>query len=158
MTSNSYTGWSIPNSTFEPTIFLGNDLSPLVGTMTLLTAAGDRFDIEGTPPKVNTLVFDNASVVRNAIFVVAATSNMIINGDFDLYLGERLEPDGTSEREKHLTPISNVKITLNFTTVISGYASTIFDGDLDSADTIVQIDGAGNLQFVNETDRSGCDD
>lgn len=151
MTTNSFTGWTIPSSTFEPTIFLGNDLSPLVGTMTLLTAAGDEFDIEGTPPKVKTLVFDNASLLRNAIFVVAATSNMIINGDFDLYLGRRLEPDGAIEREKHLPPISNVRIVMNFKTVISDYASTIFDGDLDSPDTTYQIDGLNNLHIVNQT-------
>jgi hypothetical protein len=151
MTSNSFSGWTIPNSTFEPTIFLGNDLSPLVGTMTLLTAAGDEFDIEATPPKVETLVFDNASLLRNEIFVVAASSNMIINGDFDLYLGRRLEPNGDSEREKHLPPISNVRIVMNFTTVISDYASTIFDGDLDSPDTTYDIGGYTNLHIANET-------
>ncbi|MGH7134740.1 MAG: hypothetical protein ACREHD_03310, partial [Pirellulales bacterium] len=156
MTTNSFTGWTIPNSTFEPTIFLGNDLSPLVGTMTLQTAAGDEFDIEGTPPKVETLVFDNTSLLRNAIFVVASTSNMVINGDFDLYLGRRLDPDGESEREKHLPPISNVTIVMNFTTVLSDYASTIFDGDLDSPDTTYDINGKinesnENLHIANET-------
>ena len=152
MTSNSYTGWSIPNSTFEPTIFLGNALSPLVGELTLLMAAGDQIDIEANPPKIDSLVIDNFSAVRDAIFVVAATCNMAINGDFDLYLGRRLNPDGTSQRTKRLSPISSVRIVFNFSALDSDGTNTIFDGDLDPAGAAYQIDGLDVLHIVNQTE------
>ncbi len=154
MTTNSYTGWSIPNSTFEPTIFLGNDLSPLVGNLTLHTAAGDQIDIEGTPPKVETLVIDNKTTIRNAIFVVAATCNMLITGDFDLYLGRRINPNGTTERTKRLSPISNVQIVFNFSSVDNDGTNTIFDGDLDPAGAQYSISGgsAGDSSLPVQVD------
>ena len=62
---------------FEPTIFLGTIIA-LVGTMTLLNGRRRRIDIEGTPPQVETIVINNDSIVRNAVFVVAAASNMVI--------------------------------------------------------------------------------
>ena len=160
LTAGTYTGWSIPGSTFEPTIFLGNDLSPLVGSLTLLTAAGDQIDIEANPSKIDTLVIDNATATRNSIFVVAATHNIQINGDFNLYLGRRLNPDGTSVRLKSLAPISNVQIVFNFHTDdpdLDDGTETIFDGDLDPAGTAYTIDGgpmgsAGKLHITNTTE------
>ncbi|HEY1600964.1 MAG TPA: putative Ig domain-containing protein [Pirellulales bacterium] len=160
LTANTFTGWTIPSSSFEPTVFLGNDLAPLVGSLTLLTAAGDQLDVEANPSQIDTLVIDNATATRNSIFVVAATHNIQINGDFNLYLGRRLNPDGTSVRLKSLAPISNVQIIFNFHTDDpdnNDGTETIFDGDLDPAGAAYSIsgglmDGAGKLNIENVTE------
>ena len=154
------TACTIPGSSFQPTVFLGNDLSPLVGSLTLLTAAGDQIDVEANPSKIDTLVIDNATATRNSIFVVAATHNIQINGDFNLYLVvRRLNADGTSQRLKMLSPLANVQIVFNFHSEDDDGTDTILDGDLDPAGAAYTINGGpmggvGKLYFVNSTKTS----
>jgi hypothetical protein len=152
MTTSSYTGLAIPGSTFQPTIFLGNAVSSLVGNLTLLTAAADRIDIEGTPPGISQLVIDNATATRNAVYVVAATSNVLTNGDFNVYLGQRINPDGRVQRVKHLAGVANVIFTVNYSSAVSGGGIFVFDGDLDPAGASYTVGSKkAPLEIINKT-------
>ncbi len=151
LTDNSFTGWSIADSAFAPTLFLGTALSPIVGDLTFQMAASDELDVEATPSDIQKLIVNNTSAKRNAVYVVSATCDMAITGDFDLNLGQRINPDGSVTRTKHLPPISNVSIVLDFTSIIDDSASTVFDGDMDAPGATYSIDGIGDFRVINQT-------
>lgn len=137
--------WTIPALGFSPTL----SVSGLHGILTVKTGAGDQFDVEQTPPGISQLVFNNAQAgIQNAIFAVGASSPIAANGNFSIYLGWRLNLDGSVTQFDHLSGLP-VSVTLNFSGSPTG--DVVLDGDLDPAGANYLIDGAGNLHVLNQT-------
>jgi hypothetical protein len=140
----TYFQWTIPALGITPTL----NVSGLQGDLTILAGAGDRYDIEGTPPGINHLVLNNTFDSQDAIYATAATAPVIANGDFNIYLGWRLNLDGSIVQLNHLNGLAT-SVTLNF----SGTATNdvVLDGDADPAGANYTIDGVGNLHVLNQT-------
>jgi hypothetical protein len=149
MSGTSFSGWVIP----YPFIGTAPELSynGLQGVLTVAAGAGDRFTLDGTPASIASAVFNNATASRNAVYLAAWTKPLTLNGDFAMYLGQRLTSGATVQRIEHLTGLANVPITLNFSTSLGNGTDVVFDGGLDPAGASYTIDGVGNLHVVNET-------
>src|SRR5262249_58681788 len=98
---------------------------------TLKGAPGDRFDLEGTPAGVTQTVLTNASGTRGAVYAVASTVPLDIDGDFAVALGQRLHADGTVEAVGHL---GGLPVALVFN----------FDGHGDNCGVQVTFDGSAD--------------
>ena len=147
LTATTFTGWFISGFNLTPVLSFAN----LFGDSTFSVAAGDQLDVEQTPPGMNSLTVDNTSATRDFVYIVSASAPLIFNGDFSLYLGWRLDPDGTVEHLQHLTGLANVPITFNFATSIANGASVVLDGDQDPAGAAYSIEGDGDIVVGNQT-------
>ena len=130
MNSSSFIGWDIPG-------FVGTNptltYTGLYGQLTVNGGQADQFDMESTPSAVTSAAFNNFSGMRDTLYFVAWSVDTSTNGDFAIYLGQRLHPDGTVERLKHLTGVANVSFTVNLVQPIDAGTNFVFDGDLDPA-------------------------
>ena len=77
-----------------------------------------------------------------------ASSPIVANGNFSIYLGWRLNLDGSVTQLDHLSGLA-VSVTLNFSGSPTG--DVVLDGDLDPAGASYLIDGVGNLHVLNQT-------
>ncbi len=154
MNSSSFIGWDIPG-------FVGTNptltYTGLFGQLTVNAGQADQFDMESTPSAVTTAAFNDFSGMRDSLYFVAWSVDTTTNGDFAIYLGQRLHADGTVERLKHLTGVANVSFTVNLVQPIDDGTTFVFDGDLDPAGAVYTIDGgpmdgAGKLHITNQTE------
>ncbi len=157
MTSSTFNGWTIPG-------FAGTNpaltYTGIYGQLTVKAGEGDQFDLEATPAgAVTNSVFSNVTDQRdNLYFVTWSAATNAINGDFGMFLGQRLHPDGSVERVKHLTGIANVQFVMTFVPQLdTAGTNVVFDGDADAAGAAYTITGgppplsAGALDITNTT-------
>ena len=86
----------------------------IIRALTVRTGAGDQYDVEQTPPGITQLVFNNALVgTQNAVYASGASSPIVANGNFSIYLGWRLNLDGSMTQLDQLSGLA-VSVTLNF--------------------------------------------
>ena len=154
MDSSSFVGWDIPG-------FVGTNptltYTALYGQLTVNAGEADQFDLESTPSTVTSAEFNNRSGMRDNLYFVTWSVDTATNGDFAIYLGQRLDADGTVERLKHLTGVANVSFIVNLNHPIDDGTTFVFDGDLDPAGAVYSIDGgpnsgAGKLHITNKTE------
>ncbi len=137
--------WTIPTLGFSPTL----TVSGLHGALTVKTGSGDQYDVEQTPPGITQLIFNNSqAAIQNVVYASGASSPIVLNGNFNLYLGWRLNLDG-SVAQLNLLGGLPVSITENFSGTPTG--NVVFDGDLDPAGASYLIDGVGGLHVLNQT-------
>jgi hypothetical protein len=148
MTGTTFSGWIIP---FFPGPSPALSYSGLHGVLTVDAGQGDRFTLDGTPASIASAVFNDATGSRDPVYMVNWTAPLTLNGDFAAYLGERIVAGGAVQRVEQLTGLSNLSITLNFSTILSGGSDVVFDGDLDPVGASYTIDGIGKLHVLNQT-------
>lgn len=134
-------GWNTPF--FSPALTLTGALSLLIKA-----AAGDRYDVESTPVSISQIDIQKASGARALVCVVAALSNMVFDGDFQVFLGARLASDGTVRELHNLAGLANRVVTLNFSSIDS---SPTLVKLIDSGSQTYNVGGTGNLVITDQT-------
>lgn len=120
----------------------GQWLVPALGTMVQLNfnnlrsgmeifaGAGDRFQLDVTPPSISSLTIRNASMtVQDMVYVATWAVPLALIGNFSLFAGQRIHSNGTVERLKRLLNI-NAAVTLDYQG--NGPSQMVLDGDLDA--------------------------
>ena len=126
LAANSFQ-WTIPTLGFSPIL----SISGLYGALTVKTGAGDQYNVEQTPPGITQLVFNNALAgTQNAIYASGASSPIVANGNFSMYLGWQLNLDGSVTQLDQLSGLA-VSVALNFSGGPTG--DVVLDGDFDPA-------------------------
>src|SRR3954451_17400689 len=98
--------------------------------MEIFAGAGDRFQLDVTPPSITSLVMHNASMaVQDLVYIATWAVPIALIGNFSVFAGQRINSNGTVDRLKRLLNIHSA-ITLQY----HGNAPSqiVFDGDLDA--------------------------
>ena len=150
MTADSFGPWVVPAGDAPASLTYSN----LEGPLTIAAGAGDRFQLDATPPSITSMTVSNTTTTLDPVYTANWSVPLTLNGNFALYLGQVLHSDGTVERIEHLTGVQT-SFTLNF----HGDSPTAvyLDGDLDPAGTAYTIDGGpnhgvGKLHITNKTE------
>ncbi len=146
MTATSLTGWIVPAGVAPPTLFwtpvLYNNMVVKAGneedidvegmpTIEVLTYTGDPYStFEG----YSSVAFENTatSTTPDSVYVMATNpaDNLSLGGDYSLYVGQRLNPDGTVTEVDKVDGIVS-PIILDYTGT-GGNANVVFDAANDT--------------------------
>ena len=93
LNSTTYTGWTTVSGT-HPTL----TMDTLQGELTLRGSGTDQFDVEDTPNSAFKTTINNFTTDGNApgVYVMGkTTAPLYVNGHFSVYVGRRLNADGS---------------------------------------------------------------
>ena len=141
-----FTGWDA-GSGLTPTLFI----SQWHGTLMVDAGGGDVYLLDGTPSAILDIVLNNKTDTRGRIYSDNWRVPITANDDWAIYLGQRILPNGTVTRTKHLGGLSNVLLTLDFGSSSATTTDVVFDGDLDASGAQYNIGGDGILDITNQT-------
>ncbi len=144
ITATDASGWITTDQVPAPRLLYSN----LYRDLTINAGAGDRFELDHTPQTLDHIVLNNATSTQDQIYSTNWTAPIIANGNWSIFLGSFLHPDGTVDRVKNLVGLA-IPVTLNFSGAPTGHV--VLDGDLDPAGAQYVIDGSSNLHIVNQT-------
>jgi hypothetical protein len=144
LTGTQFQGWVAPDTGLKPTLHYDH----LYKDLTLTGGAGDRIELDHSPASIDRIIANNSTTAQDEIYSTQWTVPIIANGNWSMYLGSNLHPDGIVERIKQLVGLA-IPVTLNFSGSPTGHV--VFDGDSDPAAAQYVIDGNGRLHIVNQT-------
>ncbi len=96
MNAGSFTGWSIPGSSFEPSLNYSN----LESTLTIAAGAGDRFQLDATPASITDMEVSDNTDILDSVYTANWSVPLTLDGSLSLFLGERLHTDNTVETRR----------------------------------------------------------
>jgi hypothetical protein len=79
-----------------------------------------------------------------------------INSDWRVYLGQRILSNGTVERVKLLSGLSNLNVRFDFDSVSAVPTEFVLDGDLHAPGTVYSIDGSMPVDLLPTGLRPEC--
>ena len=104
--------------------------SNLRSSMEIFAGAGDRFQLDVTPPSITGLTMHNASMaVQDLVYIATWAVPLRLFGNFSLFAGQRIYSNGTVERLKRLLNIHS-DVALKYQG--NGTSQMVLDGDLDA--------------------------
>ena len=125
LAASTFGDWIVPNTSLTPRL----NFTGIYGAMDLKAGAGDRFQLDVTPGALTSLTMSNDTATLDPVYTANWSVPLTLNGNFSLYLGQRLLADGTVDRVKSLTQVG-VPVVMNF----AGSAATeiVLDAALDA--------------------------
>ena len=124
LSDTTFNNWVIPNTNLTPALHYSN----LYKTLTVSAGAGDKFELDHTPASIDEIVLNNATAAQDEIYSTNWSVPITANGNWSIFLGSFLHPDGSPERIKQLVGLA-IPLTLNFSGDSTGHV--VFDGDGD---------------------------
>ena len=125
------------------------NFSNLRGEMQIFAGAGDRFQLDVTPPSITGLTMRNASAaVQDLVYIATWAVPLALIGNFSLFAGQRIYSNGTVERLKRL---ANINAAVSLIYMGNGPSQVVLDGEIDPPDAQYTIDGRGVLHALNQT-------
>ena len=94
LTNTSFTGWATPSGAHPSLSFDAT----LYGNLVIIGSPTDQFDVENTPSGVMQTTIQNPATSGPAVGVYLmgrSQAPFTVTGDFGLYIGRRLQADGT---------------------------------------------------------------
>ncbi len=148
LTGDTVAGWDISPLVAPPSMTFSN-----LDYFTVNAGAADQFDLENTPNGVIRVNLENNASARDFVYVAGASAQLALDGDFKLYLGERLAPDETVSRINSLQSLSNVNVTFNYSSLnYVGFNPTLVDFvDPGSPVQSYTVSGNGNLVVTDQS-------
>ncbi len=98
LSATTFNNWVIPNTNLTPALNYSN----LYKTLTVSAGAGDKFELDHTPASIDAIVLNNATAAQDEIYSTNWSVPVTANGNWSVYLGSLLHPDGSVERIKEL--------------------------------------------------------
>ncbi len=146
LAGGSFAGWDASLFLIAPPIL---SYSGLETVLTVEAGVGDRFDLESTPAGVGEVNIKNLFNARNSVYLAGASTPLVLDGDFELSLGQRLSANGIITTLNTLHGLANVPVTFN---VFRSVYSPSFVEFWNAAAQSYAIGGNGNLVVTDQTD------
>ena len=150
LTATTFGNWIIPAlDGVSPHL----NISALRAGMEIFAGAGDQFQLDVTPPSIDSLTIHNDSMaVQDTVYTANWAVPLILMGNLAFFAGQKLHTDGTVERVKRLNQV-NATVTLYYAGTAP--SQVVLDGDLDAPGaqyTLAQkkiLVGTSKIEFLN---------